>query len=437
MKAQKQRLLNMAGTLGFLMGLALPMAAQWVPLGPPWVNARPVVAHSVALSHAWQVHVAIVEAGGGLRVSSFDGVNWLALDSSGLPTANVHSCDLAFHPNGNALLAIGPDLRLLEYNNGWVEDSTVPASAQVADVRLGVVAGRIWLAGTASAASDSVFVGWRSPLQAWEWLPRLPGSLRDLAFDDAGMPVVLLENATALQILDGGGHWQAAPPFLFPSQQYLQFAALNDGSGLAGYALRRNSQGLLSIDRLANEVWSVAGDTNIVSGDAFDLAVSLSGIPHLVAADVATMAPPQAFALDGQTWQWVGGQFVSNAAASLLHWAFDPTARYVLFRDDDTNGQASVAHWGPPTARGDDILPSEIAIFPNPAVGPITLQVNRRIGPSWVEMYDLWGRLCLSQSLPPGQSWQLDVAHLPQGTYVTVLRSQQFVRISGYFSKIH
>lgn len=395
--------------------------AQWNFLGPQWISTDSVASHAVMLNDQRQVHVASVVQGG-VTVHRFDGFNWQPV-GVGLPTAGIASCALAMGDADQPLLALGPALRLLALDNGfWLSVTGLPTVTQALDLQLQVALdGRRWLAWWQPGSVDSTFVLSDRGGLTWHVEGAMPGRIADMALTDDGDPLLLLAGAPALLQFDAGV-WNPYPVWSHPADQYIALTMLLDGADSSAVVLRRGAADDLSVERYALGGWQPLGSQGFATGDATDLALSLTGTLHVASVHGASQGLPQVYQFVAGDWQLLGGQYVYNNTVAAPKLAFDPGAAFLLFQDGEQSLRNSVMYLGSPVGAAEAAPASALSIFPNPVASMATVRLGRPVAGGVVHIYDGWGRCIGSWEVRGLTQLELDLAAIAPGPYRLVLQ---------------
>ena len=409
--------------------------AQWAFLGPQWLRPDSVSGHAICLNHHRQVHVASA-SGGAVHVQRFDGTDWLDL-GTGLPMADQVACDLTMDDEDEPLLVTAPRLSLYAFDNGHWNVEGLPAVPAALAPRILVSADDVrWLLWWQAGIVDSTFVLRDSASSGWQVAGAFAGRLNDVALNEAGRPMVLLRGAPALRYYAQGA-WLSLPNFYHADQEYIALAPALDGTGTGVAALRRDSSDHLSVELLSNGVWTQLGATGFASGDLVDLALSPSGVFHVLSEAHATQGLPQVHRFIAGTWQLLGGQYVYNNAVSAPLLAFDMGAAFVLFQDDEQGFRNSVMYLGNPVAT--DGMPDTVLgdLYPNPAIDIVHLRLPAAASGSVLHLSDAFGREIGHWDMAGQSQMELAVGHLPAGRYWLSLQHRHGAPSIGTFLKIN
>jgi hypothetical protein len=414
---------------GFLM-------AQWHFLGPQWVSADSVSSQAIAFNHHRQAHVAMV-SNGAASVVRYDGAAWIPV-GNGLPATDQVNCAMTMDADGSPLLALGPQLAVFAYSSGnWFPLPGLPVVADARDIQLRVAHdNRKWIAWWKPGSEDSTFIRSTTNGSNWELKGAFEGRIKDLELDDDGDPVLLIDDATALQHYDGG-NWQPFPAFTHPSEDYIGLAMALDGTGTGAMVLRRDAWGDLSVESFSNGGWAQLGNSGFAMGDEADLGLSPSGILHLLTVQNASNGLPQVFQYLGGSWQLLGGQYVYNNTVSHPLLGFDPGATFVLFRDHEQDQRNSVMYFGSPVGAGGEMEEPWGELFPNPASEMVHLRWEHPQAGGVLRLCDAFGRNLGEWATTAALQQDLDVGHLPSGQYWLILQRPNRPAQFCSFTKIH
>jgi hypothetical protein len=422
--------------IGLWIGGVWPVAAaQWSFLGPQWLCTDSVSGHAMVLNHARQVLVAATSLGAA-SVMHYDGAVWLPL-GAGLPMSGQAECGMAMAPSDEPLVMLAPVLALYTLENGnWLPEIGLPMVANARNPRVLVaMQGDVrWLAWWQAGVADSTFVISDRGGSAWHQEGAFAGRLTDIALDEAGDPILLLQGAAALLRHDQGS-WLSFPTFYHVTEQYLALVGMQDGTGDGVAVLRRDSSDALSVELFSNGNWLQLGPSGFATGDLASLAVSPTGDLHLLSVAHATQGLPQVLHYVAGTWQLVGGQAVYNNTVSQPMLAFDPGAAFALFQDDEQSHRNSVMYLGSPVEIGASHLMPTWTLSPNPAVDVLHLQWQHPLPGNSLRLCDAFGRECGRWEAGSASSMDLSVGHLAAGRYWIILQSPHRTPFVGSFIK--
>lgn len=415
--------------------MALP--AQWTFLGPQWIGQDEVTTHSIAVDHDWRLHCAFSSANQAVEVRKYDNGNWIYVAPGSLPPGPAEETVLEFDHLGIGYLAVGHTLALYKLDTvGWQWQAGLPNVQAAENIQLkAAFNGTLWLSWSEGLTVDTTRVWAFSVANGWQEKGRLAGKVLDLELDDQGMPIVLFESEPYIQNYNGTT-WDSLPMLPQVGGKYLNIATAADGSGLTVFALHRDSLAGLSMDRFRNGQWLPVGNSSFANADEAELEMSLDGAPHVASVRNSIGDLPKVWKLNGNTWETVGGLSAYNNSVSLPLLAFDTTAIFLSFLDEEQDFRNSVMVLGGPLANARPNAQNEIQLYPNPAIDWIEIRTQKPEKNVKIRIVDAFGNQCLRQALLSGKAWKLDVSLLPAGSYFVILEGKNSTRQIGKFVKI-
>jgi hypothetical protein len=411
--------------------------AQWAFLGNPLISDNAVSSQALALSPQWNPYLAYT-SGGAVFVEWFDGSEWENHGTQGLPTNGVNDCALAFLPDGTACLAGAPNLASYQFDNGsWQWMPGLVSIQNIQGLQMRVASdGRLWLAGFRAGPTDSTLIFSKAVNGNWLALGMLEGRVIDMELDDLGEPLILMSTANAI-LHRVNGLWQNLPYFSQPDEEYISFQMLYDGSGTGMVTLRRDSADGITAEQLSLGAWTQMGTAGFTNGDIATLGLSHAGTAYVLSVDHAAGGPPRAYEFVAGNWQFLGGQSVYNNTVSQPQWAFDPTAAYLVFRDDEENSRNSVMFLGSPNAVEGLREPQTVHLWPNPTAEYLWIECKTNLKNAEIQVCDLMGRIVLHERTRGNSPIKLSVGHLPEGQYSILVTNLQQPPLYGTFTKLN